>query len=157
MILYGLLGAILFIIIAAAAGSRDARKKARDAGARIKLMETKYEDYIEKHIRNHVLEENDLQVDAEELSKDVLRVIRPDLDGLIALINSTIYSSVHMNYTANYFPNLVALTEEYFRQSQKNKSKRLTDIEEENFRNSALDAVQADIQKRLLDLKIGDL
>jgi hypothetical protein len=157
MILYGLLGAILFIIIAAAAGSRDARKKAIDAGNRIKLMESKYEDYIEAHITNYILEENGLEVDGEELSKDVLRVIRPDLDGLISLINSTIYSSVVMNYSASYFPNLVTLTEEYFRQSQKNKYKRLTKAEEETFRNSALDAVKADIQKRLLDLKIGDL
>ena len=157
MILYGLLGGIVLVVIAAFAGTRDARKKAMDARARIEKMEAKYDDYIKKHLQNHILEENDLQIDADQLAKDVMVVIRPDLAGLISLINSTIYSSVHLDYTAQFFPNLVGLTEEFFRQSQKNKSKRLSEIEEQYYRATALDAIQADIQKRLLDLKIGDL
>lgn len=157
MILYGLLGVIVIIIILASIGSKDARKKALNAGARIKALEMKYESYVEKHIRNHILEAHNLQIDANQLAKDSLTVIRPDLDGLIALINSTTYSSVHIDYIAQYFPNLVSLTEDYFRQSRKNQSKRLTEIEQETFRKTALDAIHADIQKRLLDLKVGDL
>lgn len=155
MILYGLLGVIFFIVFAAALGSRDARKKAIQAAGRLKAMETKYNDYAEKYIQNHLLEVNDLEVDTEVLAKDCLQIIKPDLDGLISLINSNTYSIVQIDYTADYFPNLAGLTEDYFRQSQKNKSRRLTLEEEENFRNIALDAIQADLKKRLLDLKFN--
>ena len=44
------------IVILAAIGSKDARKKALNAGARIKALELKYEQYVEKHIQNHILE-----------------------------------------------------------------------------------------------------
>lgn len=155
MILYGLLGIIIFIVFAAAMGSRDARKKAAQAAGRLKALEVKYNDYAEKYIRNHLLEVHNLEVDVELLAKDCLQIIKPDLDGLIALINSNTYSIVQIDYTADYFPNLAGLTEDYFRQSQKNKSRRLSPEEEENFRNIALDAIQADLKKRLLDLKIG--
>ena len=154
MILYGLLGIIIIIIIAAAIGSKDAQKKALNAGGRIKAMELKYENYIKKHIRNSALEAQHLPIDSHQLALDSLTIIRGDLEGLIALINSTTYSNVHINYMAEYFPNVVALTEDYFRQSRKNQSRRLTEIEKETFRQTALDAIQADIQKRLLDINI---
>lgn len=152
MLLYIMLGFIGILILVAIAGNKDAKNKALNAAARIKTMELKYEDYIEKNIHNHLLEKNGLQVDPERLAQDTLKIIAPDLNGLITLINSTTYSNVEINYTATYFPNIVSLTEDYFRQSQKNKSKRLTEIEEETFRNNALDAILADIRRRLLNI-----
>lgn len=156
MILYILLGVIVIFVIALVAGNKDAQKKGNNAIARFKQMEIKYEDYVKKNIQNHVLEKYDFQVDPVQLSKECLYIIKPDLDGLIALINSTSQSTIQLDFQANYFPNLVGLTEDYFRQSEKNQSKRLSPEEEENFRNTALDAILADIQKRLLDLKVGD-
>ncbi|BDS12842.1 hypothetical protein [Aureispira anguillae] len=152
MLLYIMLGFIGILILVAIAGNKDAKNKALDAAARIKTMELKYEDYIEKNIHDHLLEKNGLQVDPERLAQDTLKLIAPDLNGLITLINSTTYSNVEINYTATYFPNIVSLTEDYFRQSQKNKSKRLTEIEEETFRTNALDAILADIRRRLLNI-----
>jgi len=151
MILYGLLGIIVIIVILAAVGSKDAQKKALNAGGRIKAMELKYETYIKKHIHDNTLEIHGVPVDAQQLAKDSLSIIRSDLEGLISLINSTTYSNVQIDYMAEYFPNIVALTEDYFRQSRKNQSRRLTEIEKETFRQAALDAIQTDIQKRLLD------
>lgn len=152
MILYGLLGIIVIVVILAAIGSKDASKKALNAGARIKAMEFKYENYVEKHIHDNNLEQHDVPIDSKQLASDCLTIIRSDLEGLILLINSTTYSNVQIDYVAEYFPNIVALTEDYFRQSRKNQSRRLTEIEKETFRQTALDAIQTDIQRRLLDI-----
>lgn len=157
MLLYIMLGLITILALGAVAASKDSKNKALNAIARIDAMENKYENYVEKNIYNHVLEKNDLQVDPDNLAKDTLKFILPDLNGLLSLINTTTYTTVEINHTAQYFPNLVSLTENYFSQTQKSKLKKLTPEEEENFRKTALDAIQADIQRRLLDLKIGDL
>lgn len=157
MLLYIMLGLIGFLALGAIAASRDSKNKALNAIARIDSMEEKYEKYVEKNIHNHILEKNDLQVDPDLLAKDTLKFILPDLNGLISLVNSTTYTTVEINHTAQYFPNLVSLTENYFLQSQNSKTKKLSPEEEENFRKTALDAIQADVQRRLLDLKIGNL
>lgn len=156
MLLYIMLGLIGFLALGAIAASKDSKNKALNAIARIESMEAKYEKYVEKNIHNHILEKNDLQVDADILAKDTLKFILPDLNGLLSLVNSTTYTAVEINHTAQYFPNLVSLTENYFLQSQKSKNKKLSPEEEETFRKTALDAIQADLQRRLLDLKIGD-
>jgi hypothetical protein len=157
MILYGLLGIIVLVVITAVFTTKDANKKAISAGLRLKKMERKYDDYINNNIHDTTLAANDLQVDASQLASDALMIIRPDLDSLIGLINSNTYSIVNIDYNSQFFPNLIELIEAYFRQGQKKTSKRLTEIEEQNLRNTALDAMQTDIQKRLLDLDIGDL
>jgi len=157
MLLYIMLGLIALLTLGAIAASRDSKNKALNAIARINSMEEKYAKYVEKNIHSHVLEKNDLQVDPDILAKDTLKFILPDLNGLISLINTTTHTTVEINHTAQYFPNIVSLTENYFRQSQKSKSKKLSPEEEENFRKAALNAIQADVQRRLLDLKIGDL
>lgn len=157
MLLYIMLGLIGILALGAIAASRDSKNKALNVIARLNAMEDKYEKFVEKNIHSHILEKNDLQVDPEELASNTLKFIIPDLDGLISLINTTTYTTVEINHTAQYFPNLVSLTESYFIQSQKSKSKKLSPEEEENFRKTALDAIHADIQRRLLDLKIGDL
>ncbi len=157
MILYGLLGIIVLIIIAAAFTTKDANRKAVAAGECLKRMEDKYERYIKENISDKTLEDFGLEVDAEQLSKSALSHIRSDLDGLINLINTNTFSVVNIAYSAQYFPNLIELTEAYFRTSQKSISKRLTEAEEHNLRNTALDAIQADVQKRMLNLNIGDL
>jgi hypothetical protein len=152
-----MLGLIALLTLGAIAASRDSKNKALNAIARIDSMEEKYEKYVEKNIHSHVLEKNNLQVDPNLLALDTLKFILPDLNGLISLINTTTHTTVEINHTAQYFPNLVSLTENYFRQSQKSKIKKLSPEEEENFRKTALNAIQADVQRRLLDLKIGDL
>jgi len=157
MLLYIMLGLIGFLVLGAVAASKDSKNKALNVIIRIDAMEEKYEKYVEKNIQSHILEKNDLQVDPDALTKDTLKFILPDLNGLLSLINTKTYTTVEINHTAQYFPNLVSLTENYFIQSQKSKSEKLSLEEEENFRKTALDAIQADIQRRLLDLKIGDL
>lgn len=157
MLLYLMLGFIGLIVLVAIVGTQDATKKALNAATLIQTMELKYERYIEQNIHNHLLEKNDLQVDPKALAKDSLSLILSDLEGLINLINSTTYSNVEINCSTQYFPNIVSLMEDYFRQSRKNKSKRLSAIEEQTFKNAALDAISADIQRRLLNLKIGNL
>ncbi|MCH2023518.1 MAG: hypothetical protein MK207_13665 [Saprospiraceae bacterium] len=157
MILYGLLGIIVLVVITAVFTTKDANKKAISARLRLKTMEIKYDAYINKNIHNTTLTDNDLQIDISQLASDALMIIRPELDSLIRLINSNTYSVVNIDYPSQFFPNLIELIEAYFRQGQKKVSKRLTEVEEQNLRNTALDAMYTDIQKRLLGLDIGDL
>jgi len=155
MILYFLLGVIVLFVIAAAFGTMDANRKGRAAAERIVQMEQKYNDFVGKYIENHILQKDDFEVDFDQLVTDATQVIKPDLDGLLSLVNSTTYSIVSVKIEPQYFPNLVSLTDDFFRQSQSNKTKRLTEQNESDYYAAAKEAIEADIRKRLLDLQVG--
>jgi hypothetical protein len=106
-----MLGLIALLTLGAIAASKNSKNKALNAIARIDSMEEKYETYIERNIHSHILEKHDLQVDPDLLAQDTLRFILPDINGLISLINTTTHTTVEINHTAQYFPNLVSLTE----------------------------------------------
>lgn len=157
MILYTILGVIVLFIIAAAAASRDSKKIAEKVALRIASLEKKYKNYVDQYVTNHVLKDGNLEVNMELLVVDVMAHLKPEVDGLVALINSTIYEAVSIDCESEFFPNVVALSEDYFRQSRKNKDKRLSEEEEENLSNTLKDAVIADLKSRLLRLEMGDL
>lgn len=154
MLLYVLLGIIGLVILAAGVSNLDARRKALQAAAKIKALELNYEEYLQEHLYLDLLDEHQLNVDATQLAKETLHALLPDLKGIIALVNTTVYSEISIPYNANYFPTIVSLTEEYFRQSRKNSTKRLSLEEEQQFKLTALDAMEADIHQRLLRLEL---
>ncbi|MCP4442311.1 MAG: hypothetical protein GY810_25670 [Aureispira sp.] len=147
----------MLFVIAAVSATRDSKKIAENVAQRMTALETKYESYVEKYMTKHVLKDQNLEIDMDLLVIDVMEYLKPDVDGILALINSTIYSSVTLDCESEYFPNIVALSEDYFRQSQKNKSKRLSEEEVANFNNTLQDAVVADLKGRMLRLEMGDL
>lgn len=155
MILYFLLGAIVLLVIAAIAGTRESSKKGQVAGQRILQMETKYVKFVENYIAGHILKNNNLIIEADKIIDDAIVVILPDIRGILALVNATVYTSVAVNIESEYFPNLVSLTEEFFNRSQKNKSKRLTTSEEMAYIEAAKEAIAADVQQRLINLNIA--
>lgn len=157
MVLYIFLGVIVLFTIALLAASRDSKKIAEKVAIRIAALDKKYKTYVDQYMTKHVLKDQTLEINIELFVKDVMAHLKPELDGLVALINSTIYSSVSIDCQSEFFPNVVALSEDYFRQSQENKDKRLSEKEELNFANTLQDAVIADLKGRLLRLEMGDL
>lgn len=144
----------IIILILIFISSREINQKGKEVDNRFLKMEQKYQGFVENYVTNQVLQTDDLTINAESLAKDAFTVILPDLKGILSIVNSTIYDSVTLDTKANYFPNLVGLTEEYFVRSVKNESKMLLPNEEEAYFIAAKEAILSDIKQRLVELQI---
>lgn len=157
MILYFLLLLIALLIAAAAYTSRDAQKKAFLTAQTLELMENKYDLFVGAYLENNPLKNYNLPIDSLQLSKDALMHIDKEIKEIAQLLNANTRSIVHINYVAQFFPNLIELIESYYRVNQKNKGQALDGIAIQALKNSLLDAIGADIQNRVLQLDIGNL
>ena len=90
-------------------------------------------------------------------TQEVMQLLKPDLDGVINLINNAYLSDIHVKYESKYFPNLISLCEEGFQLSQDNKEKKLSENDRALFSSSLQDAISADLQHRLMMLKSGNI
>ncbi len=155
MILYILLGVIVLFVIVVMLATRESNQKAIIVGDQILQMEQNYNKYVENYFTAHTLNRANKAIVEDELVKEVMTVILPEIRGILSFVNVTIYASMTIPIKANYFPNLVPLTEEYFDKSRKNKSKKISQEEEVEYIAIIEDAVRADLKKRLLDLDIA--
>ncbi len=154
MLLYIAIGAVGLFVVALIAATIESNKQGKEIAAHFLKLENKYQSFVENYIASHVLDQNNLEINFEALTKDVMIVIQPDLNGILALINATNYTSVDVPAKAVYFPNLLGMIQEFFVQSEKNESKKLSEKETASFFQSAQEAVDSDIKKRLLELRI---
>ena len=157
MLLYIGLGIIGILVLGAIKASYDGRIFSRSLIQRIKAMETKYDSYVDKKITIQVIDNNDLDFEIEVFTQEVMQLLKPDLDGVINLINNAYLSDIHVKYESKYFPNLISLCEEGFQLSQDNKEKKLSENDRALFSSSLQDAISADLQHRLMMLKSGNI
>lgn len=157
MILYLLLVLIVILIAIASFAAKDAQKKAILTAQTLEQMEEKYDLFINACLVDNPLEKYNLQVDPIQLSNDALLHLDKEIKQIISLLNTGTRSIVQINYVANFFPNLIDLIESYYRINQKNNTIFTAKFEIQQLKNALLDAINADVQKRLLLLNIGNL
>lgn len=145
---------IVILILGFIFSSYEINQKNREINDRFFKMEQKYQDFVENYVTHQVLQTEDLTINAELLTQEAFTVILPDLKGILALVNSTVYESITLNTKTQYFPNLVGLTEEYFVRSQNNEHKILLPKDEEAYFLAAKEAIQSDVKQRLVAVQI---
>lgn len=154
MILYLLLILIVIIIIAAAITAKDARNKALTTANILMKMEANYDTYITAALNQSELKNLNLEIDSIQLAKDALIHLNEEIDTITHLLNSNTRSLVQINYSARFFPNLIDMIETHYRTFPKNKSNTTFEIEIQALKDATLDAIQTDIERRLLNLDI---
>lgn len=156
MILYFLLLFIVLIIIIAAFSAKDARKKAAATANILQGMEIKYDSFIKASLNDSELDNYELKIDPVILSHKALLHLDQELNTIVHLVNSNTRSIVQINYAARFFPNLIDIIESYYLTHQKNKVNTTTSsIKIQQLKDTTLDAIQADIESRLLNINIG--
>ncbi len=147
-----LLGVIGFIFIAGFFGAKEAKRAGIKAKKLFKAIDEKYEEFIEKKIASHILNNDSIEINIETYKKEVITVIKPDIEALIEHINATTYSSVNVEYNSTYFNNATQMTITYFAKSRKNEGKVLTKQDEADFFIAFGDGIAADLTTRKLEL-----
>lgn len=150
MLLYILLGIIGFLVLGAVFATIESRRLAAKLAFRLQEMDRLYNDFAEKHLANHIIQQNNLTVDAQQLVTDSLIVLKPHINALIGMLNSySLNTSIGISYASKYFPNIVGWCESAMSKKRQN-GKRLSPYEEQELTLLLQDAVLADVQQRLL-------
>lgn len=150
------IGIIVLVAILAYVGNKESSKAGKKAAKILTVIETKYNNYTETKINNRILADNSLEIDQGKLSKEVMKLIKPDIDGLISHINATTYSGARTSYDAKHFTNIPPLINEMFEKSTKRKDDTLTAEDENDFLTAFKEGVESDLISRLNKLKIGN-
>lgn len=132
--------------------SANAGKK---AGGILKNVDKKYADFIERYLSNKIVNNEEENLDREELMNDVMVLLKPEIDGLLAHINATELSDVKIKYSTKFFQNALNISEELFERRNSSKAP-LNARDMDRFYESFKDAIRADLTRRLLNLKAGD-
>ncbi|MBN2441047.1 MAG: hypothetical protein JXJ04_06865 [Spirochaetales bacterium] len=148
-----LIAVFIFFCFAAIMGTRDAKKIGKRVGKIIKTMDAKYNSFIETKMSNKIIQSNSVAMNKEELLASAILVLKPDIESLISIINSTNYGEVEVKYTSQFFNNIVTLCQALFAQSRKNESKTLSAEEEEKLYSNIKDSILADLTTRTEELE----
>lgn len=142
LVLAAIIGVVLFY------SQKDSKRIAGKTEQMLISIDNRYENFIYDRVNKIQTQEN---FDVEKLTEQARVLLKPLIEGLISYINSTIYSSIEIEYNSVYFSNLVGATEEAFRDSERNKTKKLTKEQEHDFEEHVIAAVRADLtQRRML-------
>lgn len=158
MSFWAILGIVLvgLIILGVVTNKMEAKKASKKAASLFKHIDTKYENFVEKSISYNILNKEKLKFDIDKLCFETMQLIKPEIQSLIALINSTSTDEVSLDYNSRHFNSVVSYAESFFTKSKKSKDKMLSKEDENKFYESFEDAITADLKTRALDLKSGN-
>jgi len=159
MSIFGIIGIVLagLILLGLIVSKTEAKSAAAKARTLLQELDLKYGDFVEKRINLTILDKNTLDINKEEVLHECMDLIKPEIEGLIAIINSTKTSTVNINYLSTYFKSPVSFVESFFEKSTKNEGKQLLNTDEDQLFESFRDTINSDLTKRLLDLKTGSI
>jgi hypothetical protein len=157
MVSFWVLVILLILGVAVYYGNQMSLSAGKKAGNLFKTLDNKYADFAEKSIATEIIEHDDIDFNTQKLCEQILMVIKPEIDGVLAHINTTELSDVKVKYESKYFKNAASLTEEYFKKRYKNTHLPVSDKDRERFFEAFKDAVLADLMQKMMNLKTGKL
>lgn len=120
-------------------------------------LDKKYEDFVQKSISSGIIESDSYQLDMQALMADIMLVIKPEIDAILAHINTTDVSDVRIKGGSRFFKNVAQISEELYEKRNKNKDIPVSDQDKARFLEAFKDAVVADLTQRKVDLRLGRL
>jgi len=135
-------------------GTKLAEGHSKKAALIIENAETKYEEYMEAYFADAYLTQPNETLDIALLVKECFVLIKPDIDALVAHINSESLSGVKVKYVPRYFINIASLLEELAERRNRYGDEPLSFDEIQKLYQAIEDAIKADCIKRKLHFKI---
>jgi hypothetical protein len=122
------------------------------AGEFINTIELRYDDIVEQRMEQQTEQgaASQLTLDVEQFIEDVFVMVKPELEALLAHINTTDEAQVKVQYTSRFFTNVVALADAYFAWRGKHPEEMLSREQDEKMYTAFKDAMRADVRQRLL-------
>lgn len=148
---------IALFLVFGVMGSSLSKKAGKGARQFVEAIDRKYEDYVDNLVAGTIVREGSVNLDGEAIVRDVLVLLKPDLDGLFSHINKTTLSDVSLGYQSRYFANLVSLAEFFFSQRHQNEKVLLTEQDRAKLDSTVADAIRADLIRRQSEINAGRL
>lgn len=152
-----ILALVVGFMIFAFMGTKESKKAGEKAGKLLGKIEDKYNDYVDRELTQAVLREEQLSADREKILEELSLVLKPDIEALIAFINSTVYSGARTNYQARYLSNIPHVVNELFEKSRKSKESVLDTEDERRLYEAFRTGIKSDLTQRLNNLESGFL
>ncbi len=143
---------VVLVIIAADMAKRSSKRKIKKNLDKIfSDLENEYEDFIRQRINMQIIENDNLNLDTVTLTQEARTILQPYLEAILGLVNAfKINEPIDTKHEIKYFKNLYFLTNKFLQQKLP-----LTSFEKDELETAMNDAIRADVQKRLLQLKSG--
>lgn len=114
-------------------------------------IENRYADFVRQRITLSILEDREIDQESTAISKEAMTILKPEIDTLIAHINTMAMPDVRLNYQAKFFRNAVSLVGRYL--ANEKSSAGLSERQIEDLYHAFEDAIKADLTQRILDVK----
>jgi len=112
-----------------------------------KKIDKKYEQYLKKQVHNIFLTKENYKVEVEKLADLCMTVIKPQIDGIYALVRLKAKPDGGINFSSKYFEGVIALTEALLIRDV--KAHKLTEKEKKEFYQAFKVNMVSDITERI--------
>jgi len=142
----------VFVIYGSYVSKREAARAAKNAIILLQEIDRKYSDTSGRIITSNILKNNNMDINEQNLTSDIMMIIKPEIDSLFVLINSTQNSEVKIDYYSLNFKSISSTVESYFIKRHQLK-KSMNEDDKKEFYITLRDYILADISQKLMDLK----
>jgi len=112
-----------------------------------KKIDVKYEHFLEKKVKNVFLDKQNYKYEIDKLADLCLTVLKPEIDGIYALIRLKAKPDGGINFSSKYFTGVIALTEALMLRDT--KKYKLTQKDFQDFMNAFKSNIVSDITERV--------
>ena len=112
-----------------------------------KKIDKKYESFLQKKVHNVFLTKENYKVEIEKLANLCMTVIKPQVDGIYALVRLKAKADGGINFSSKYFEGVIAVTEALLIRDTKNY--KLTEKDKKEFYNAFKINMISDITERI--------
>ncbi|MEZ4772080.1 MAG: hypothetical protein R3D00_02780 [Bacteroidia bacterium] len=113
-------------------------------------IESMYESLVKKRLSLSILEDRNPEKEKKAIAEEVMAILRPEIQLLIAHIQTQVVPDAKLGYSPRYFRLAKSLAENMV---QRGSGQEISLSEIEGFFKAFEEGVQADISRRIIDLK----
>ena len=146
--------AVAIFVILVFIGTRLGVAAGKKAAIFFEQIDKKYEDLSKSYLAQKIIEEELEQIDKQVFAEMLMQTIRPEIDALISVINTTELSEVKIKYQSKSFQTALHKAEEMYNKRYMSK-RHLNEKEKEEFYEIFYQCIQSDIATQFLKIKSG--
>ena len=112
-----------------------------------KRIDKKYESFLKKKVHNIFLTKENYKIEIEKLADLSITVLKPQIDGIYALVRLKAKPDGGLNFSSKYFEGVIAITEALL--IRDTKAYKLTEKDKNEFYNAFKINIISDIAERI--------
>ncbi len=145
---------VVYLIIRIIFGLGQKTVSVKKINKLFKKIDEKYEHFLEKKVKNVFLDKENYKTEINKLADLCLTVLKPEIDGVYALVRLKARPDSGINFSSKYFAGVIALTEALMLRDT--KKYKLTQKDFNDFIQSFKTNIVSDITERVYINELDD-